>query len=596
MIEARGKAAPDDYTDRVSRTMKNDSSPAITRRSFVQRTAIILGTLITAACGANKPAPPPTTTVRPPTPTVRPAPVATPSVPPPDAFDHVLFVNLSHPNADDANPGTVDRPLKTIAKTVDLAVQNNLRNTSTRIVIYPGVYRESIVLQSKTKLSDAAIQFEAKESGTAKIAGSDVWTGWKKQGATNTYMHAWPYKWGIQPYPDGWQGNVVLQPIVRRQEMIFINGQSLTQVLAEGDLKEGTFSVSEQTATVSLIPPSGTTVESGTVEVAVRPRLFVVEGAQNLTVQGLVFMHGNTPVGDTAVIFGDCSNVLVEDCGFFWNNWSGMTFMSSPPHSSDSMIARRNRANYNGAIGLEATRVNDLLYEDNETSYNNWRGALGAMYSWSNGGVKHLFIHGGVYRRHRAVGNRAPGYWFDTDCADIEVDQAYCAQNYIGMFIEASEGPTSITNSIISNSETDGIYTEGADNVTLQGNTISGNAGAQIHVLKGVRPVKNWETGENLKLVAERWTLQKNIIVGADAAPRLVTIGSSAGANKDLFLSTLMSDENVWFSPKSSDAFNVDGKAKDFSAWQSASKQDAHSRFADPHIANLHNDTPPAGP
>ena len=533
--------------------MRNDGSSAITRRSFVLRAgraAIILGSLVTAACGAKKPVPNSTTAVLPPTPTAKPAPVVTPSPSPPDAFDHILFVNLFHADADDANPGTEDRPLKTIAKAAALAVQNNLRNTSTRVVIYPGVYRESISLQSKTKLSDAAIQFEAKESGMAKIAGSDVWTGWKKQGTTNTYTHAWPYTWGVAPYPEGWQGNVVLQPIVRRQEMIFVNGESLTQVLSERDLKEGTFSVSEQTALVSLIPPSGMVVESSLVEVAVRPRLFVVEGAQNLTVQGLVFMHGNTPVGDTAVIFSDCSNVLVEDCGFFWNNWSGMTFTSSMPHSSDSMIARRNRANYNGAIGLEASRVKDLLYEDNETSYNNWRGALGQLYLWSNGGVKHLYIHGGVYRRHRAVGNRAPGYWFDTDCTDIEIDQAYCAQNYIGMFIEASEGPTSITDSAISDSETDGIFTEGGDNVTLQGNTISGNAGAQIRVLKGVRPVKNWETNENLKLVAERWTLQKNRIVGADAAPQLVKIGNSAGANKDLFLSTLTSDENIWFSPK----------------------------------------------
>ena len=570
--------------------MKNDGSPTITRRSFVQRAAIILGSLITAACTANKPTPDTATSVPSTAPIVKPTPVATTSVAPPIAFDHILFVNLSDSNADDGNPGTENRPLKTIAKATDLAVQNNLRNTSTRVIIYPGVYRESISLRSKTNLTDAPIQFEAKEYGTAKIVGSDVWAGWKKQGTTNTYTHDWPYKWGLAPIPQGWQGNVVLQPIVRRREMIFINGQSLTQVLSSQELKEGTFYVSEQTSTISLVPSSGSRIEDATVEVAIRPDLFFVEGAQNLTVRGLVFMHGNTPVGGTAVVFSKCSNVLVEDCGFFWNNWTGMTFSSTASRPSRSVTARRNSANYNGAIGLEASYIKDLLYEDNETSYNNWRGALGKFYSWSNGGMKHLFIHGGVYRRHRAVSNRAPGCWFDTDCANIEIDRAYCSRNRVGMFIEASEGPTNMTNSIICNSESDGLFTEGGDNVTLQGNIIYGSANAQIHVLKGVRSVKNWETKENFKLVAERWTLQKNIIVGADTNAYLIQIGISAGANTDLFLSTLISNENVWFNPLNSKAFNVDKKAKDFNAWQTTSKQDANSRFVDPQFVNPEGD------
>lgn len=570
------------------REMRNGRSPTISRRAFVQRTAILVGTLLTAACGASQTKPVATTVVPTPTVSATPTPIVQPSATP-VAFDHMLVVDIAHPDADDTNPGTADRPLKTIAKAADIAVQNNLRKMSTRVLIAPGIYRESISVESKTSLTDAPMQFEAKQQGTATIAGSDVWTGWKKQGATNVYTHPWPYKWGVVPYPKGWEGNVVLQPIVRRREMIFINSQSLTQVLSEKELKEGTFFVSEQTATVSLVPPPHAAVETGTVEVAVRPGLFFVERAQNLTVQGLTFMHGNSPVGVTTVIFNNCSDLLVEDCQFVWNNWSAMTFMSAAPYSSHSVIARRNVANYNGAIGLAASRVKDLLYEDNETSYNNWRGALGQFYSWEAGGMKHLFVHGGIYRRHRAVSNQAPGMWFDTDCANIEIDDALCSRNQMGMFLEASEGPTTVTNSTIAHSTSDNIFSEGGDNVTLQGNIIYG-AAAQIHVLTGVRPVSNWETKENLKLVTERWTLRKNIIVGTDAAPHLVQIGNSAGANRDFFLSTLTSDENVWFSPKSGDAFNVNGKAEDFNAWQFGWKQDTHSRFVDPQFADPAND------
>ena len=170
--------------------------------------------------------------------------------------------------------------------------------------------------------------------------------------------------------------------------------------------------------------PAGVQVESATFEVATRAGIFSVDGAHNLTVTGLVFMHDNTAVGGTAVTFTNCINGLVEDCQFLWNNWAGMTFQSTAPQISQTMTARRNVANNNGGIGLAASRVKDVLYEDNNTSYNNWRGAQGDFLLWSNAGMKHLFIHGGIYRRHRAVGNQAPGCWFDTDCADIQIEQA----------------------------------------------------------------------------------------------------------------------------------------------------------------------------
>src|SRR5206468_12496783 len=135
-----------------------------------------------------------------------------------------------------------------------------------------------------------------------------------------------------------------------------------------------------------------------------------------------------------------------------------------------------------------------------ETSYNNWRGAMGGFFTWSAAGMKHFAIHGGIYRRHRAVGNQASACWFDTDCADIQVEQAFCSHNYgPGLYIEASEGPTSATDCIICHNERQaGIYTEGGANVTLDGNILYGNADAQIQALKGIRPVKNWETNEAL--------------------------------------------------------------------------------------------------
>lgn len=568
--------------------MTTDRHRMLTRRSFARSAAVMLGSLITAACSANATPTKIPTVVRPPTPAPRfpspaPAPSVTPSV---GLAEHVIYVDTRNANADDANPGTVDRPLKTIGKGATIAADNSLGNVGIRIIISPGVYRESVSLQPKGGRSQAPIHFQAKENGTAMIAGSDIWTGWQKQGTTNVYTHNWPYKWGLAPYPSGWQGNVDLKPIVRRREMIFINGNALTQVLSNGELRAGTFCVSEQSATVSLIPPSGMQVESATIEVATRSGIFAIDSAQNLTVSGLVFMHGNTVVGGTAVTLTNCTGGVVEDCKFLWNNWAGMTFESSAPQISQTMTARRNTANYNGGIGLAAARVKDVLYEDNETSHNNWRGALGDFTMWSNAGMKHLFIHGGVYRRHRAVGNEAPGCWFDTDCADIAIEQAFFSQNGgPGLFIEASQGPTSITNcTICDNQQEAGIFSNGGADVTLQGNIIYGNRDAQLRVVQGARSVRNWETNEALKIYPERWTMQKNIIVGTDTAPHLADIADSAR-----FFRTFVSAENTWFTPQKNGTFIVDGKGASFAAWQSVSHQEADSRFIDPRFVDPGN-------
>ncbi|MGI8687799.1 MAG: right-handed parallel beta-helix repeat-containing protein [Thermomicrobiales bacterium] len=567
--------------------MKDERSPTITRRAFARGAAVMIGSLITAACSANTTPTKIPTVVRSPPSAPRlpsPAPSSTPSV---GLAERVIYVDTRNANADDANPDTVDHPLKTIGKAATIAADDSIGNMSIRIIIFPGVYRESVSLQPKGGPSQAPIHFQAKENGMAIITGSDVWTGWRKQGTTNVYTHNWPYKWGLAPYPPGWQGNVDLQPIVRRREMIFINGDALTSVLSDRELMEGTFFVSEQSATVSIMPPPGVQVESATVEVATRASIFAVDSAQNLTVTGLVFRHGNTPIGGTAVTFMNSTNVIVEECQFLWNNWAGMSFHSDAPHSAQSMTARRNVANYNGGIGMEASRVKDVLFEDNETSYNNWRGALGGMYQWANAGLKHLFVHGGIYRRHRAVGNQAPGCWFDTDCADIEITDAFsCRNNGPGLFIEASQGPTSATNcTICDNQRESGIFSNGSSDVTLQSNIIYGNRDVQLHIVKGTRSARNWETNESLTIYPERWTMRQNIIVSTDTAPHLADIADSAR-----FFNTFVSAGNAWFSPQKSSTFILDGKGASFAVWQSASHQDADSRFIDPRFVAPEND------
>src|SRR6185312_7335333 len=109
--------------------MTDDRQRRLSRRSLVQGAAVTLLSLITAACGANNATKPPTVvqpataTPRFPTPAPVPVPTATPSV---GVVERVIYVDTQNAQANDANPGTADRPLKTVGKAAAIAADGGL--------------------------------------------------------------------------------------------------------------------------------------------------------------------------------------------------------------------------------------------------------------------------------------------------------------------------------------------------------------------------------------------------------------------------------------------------------------------------------------
>ena len=73
-----------------------------------------------------------------------------------------------------------------------------------------------------------------------------------------TYTHNWPNAWAC-----ALKLGLAAEDIVRRREMIFVNDFALSQVLAQGQLKEGTFFVNESSDKVYIFPPAGTDIDQG---------------------------------------------------------------------------------------------------------------------------------------------------------------------------------------------------------------------------------------------------------------------------------------------------------------------------------------------
>ena len=483
----------------------------------------------------------------------------------------ILFVNNQSGVASDNNPGTEALPFKTVSQGAKVAQANNERGIGTKVYIAPGVYRELVSLPQSGKETTAPCILEGTSRGTVILSGSDVWTGWLTI-APNLYQHPWPYTWGIAPYPQGWDGNTVLEDIVRRREMIFVNGHPMTQVLDYSALTDYSFYADETAHQVYLQLGPSLSMTGATVEVSTRAQILTAHGKKSFVLRDLVFRHGNPAVQDSSIQIADSNNVLIEGCTFEWNNWIGLGLSGTSNMTLHNSIGSRN-----GATGFDVYNMRNLVLDTNETSFNNWRGARGNFYGWSVAGAKLGGVHTGLVKTYTATANRARGLWLDYDNTNLTVDSATLVWNFNdGMFIEANAGPILIQNSTMSNNQNAaGIAGANSSDVTLLNNAVIGNGAEQILITGDLdRTVTNWETNAQADVQATRWTIQGNTITSQDSSQALL-----ATPNWQPFLTTLLATNNIWSKPGGQQTFHVGSSWLTFAQWQALVRTDTTSAF-----------------
>ncbi|MEM1169041.1 MAG: right-handed parallel beta-helix repeat-containing protein [Cyanobacteria bacterium P01_H01_bin.35] len=495
-----------------------------------------------------------------------------------------IYVNPTFSQASDNNPGTELLPVKTLKGAAQIVSKNIRKNIGTKVILYPGTYRESIRIISNQQ-ENAPIIFEAKEASSVIISGSDIWEDWQQyEQNKNIYTHSWRYDWGVADNP--WPEKIEVPEIVRRKEIIFINGKLLRQRLSLRELTPGSFYVSEEQDKVFIYPEPETNLETSKIEVGTRHRLIFTKGVNNLVLRGLKFYHSNDYRREAVLILSG-KNILVENCEFLWNNSDALTIAIS-----ENVIVRKVIANHNGTRGVAGNRLKNAYYQDVESSYNNWRGDWGSFYWWDPG-QKFLFTRNLTFHRYKAVGNMAAGLWLDTDNSNVWIDEAEICDNFhTGLYIEASHHIL-VSNSKIchnranpeSNYHHPGILGSTSSHVTLENNVICGNDRSQIkvQVVKhyGARVIPNWETGEEYPLTSQNWVLRNNIIVGEKADQMLIFFQP----NTEDFADNLFSEGNIWYNPENNQVFQIGVRnrdKKDFQKWQELTGQEQKSVFASP--------------
>ena len=275
---------------------------------------------------------------------------------------------------------------------------------------------------------------QAAVTGAAIIDGANVLSGWSPQ-SNGIYTHTWTPNLGTCAVPSGWPGNI--PTIARRTEMLFVNGVPMTQVMAHSQLRHGTFFVSEGANLIYLDPPTGVNVHTANIEAAERRVTLNISGRKNIVLRGMVFRHAATCINTAGVNVNGSSNILFDSDQAVWNNWGGIGI-----YHTNNVTVQNSVANHNGGVGFTATNDQYVLFNFNESDYNNWRGAQGALYDWGMGGAKLMRMRNTTVQNHFSYHNQAQGLWFDTDNKNITINNATLSGNHMAALqLEANEGP-----------------------------------------------------------------------------------------------------------------------------------------------------------
>lgn len=303
-------------------------------------------------------------------------------------------------------PSTAATPVvdATVAAGASIQAVINGAPEGARIGLSAGTYRLSSPISPKRGQKLLALG----GAGTAVIKGSNVVTGWLKDGSNARW-----YKNGLLPaaYADPGQCEVnsgaAANPCQKR-EQVYRNGVALTRAMQLSDLRANGFYQDYQSNRTWL----GSDPANTTTEIARTPHA-INSGAYGVTLSGLTFTNFATPSQKGAVMAGG-ANWVIEGCVFKRNHGIGLQLSNA-----DRAVVRNNTMIENGQLGMAHYSSDNTVVENNEIARNNTGGYWGA--DWEAGGFKSTYSNGVMLRGNNVHDNRGTGVWFDISNINVNI-------------------------------------------------------------------------------------------------------------------------------------------------------------------------------
>lgn len=384
------------------------------------------------------------------------------SVPPADA---PLDIALSPTNyavpagaifaSPDARPngaGTQNSPM---------TLQNALQKApaGATIVLRGGIYRDgNLTMPQKLTL-------QAFPRELPWIDGSDIVTGWVKEGAS--WRHdGWNY--AFAPNFDSKDIDPAY-PLANHRDMVWLGGRYLTQVGTLAEVGPSKFFVDYAAKKLHIgDDPSGKTVEATTRVNGVFFRPRDAERVAGSTLRGLGFRR----FADAGIQIW-APRVTVENCVSAWNGIFGLQIEGAggPSAGSSDVTLRGVQMSCNGKAGVRTWGAPRLLVEGSTFSHNNVEGYRRA---WGAAGIKLMNSEGVIFRNNLVANNYAFGFWMDEDLNDATVVNNRMSGNEVaGIMFEIAHRALIAFNTLHDNNV--GLMVSNATQAQVWNNTFADN-------------------------------------------------------------------------------------------------------------------------
>ncbi len=433
-----------------------------------------------------------------------------------------LVVNNAAAGADDANPGTPEKPFKTINAAAQVARPGDT------VLVRAGTYRERIA-PAQGGTAAAPVTYMAAPGELVEVKGSEVWkNAWTvdaenprifRSAIDTACFNRAPNPYAIGISIAGADKKIVARPVdagamswPRTLGQIFLNGEPLTQVQTTGLLRvmEGAWMVSVDGAEILVHLPG--TEPSGqllpTIEWSVRNRIFAPQrrGLAHVHVKGFTFLHcanqGPFPQGG-AVSTRTGREWIIEnntirfaktiglDIGS--ETWSGEALDDTLPEDRRLIvqaghIVRNNIISDNGLCGIAGWNSPGIRIYNNLLERNNRLGFSSADAGWEEWAAIKLHNSNAVIAGNTIRFNEAYGVWIDNGYNLSRVTGNLIVGNLGGgVMMELGAGSALIDNNIIAATrpssgfyDGNGVYAHDASGLTVAHNLLFANAGAGV--------------------------------------------------------------------------------------------------------------------
>jgi len=402
--------------------------------------------------------------------------------------------------------GSSSRPYKTIAAATTQALTQSRNGRASKVIVRAGEYREKVMLQGQGSDNTRA-SLIVEGQGNVVVKGSiDFSSGWQLSGGV--YEKIWPYDWGLSDdkYTDY---DIYMPELVRRREMLYVNGDHLIPVLSKSAVTAGHFFVDETNDKIYMLPPAGVNMGAALIETAdyvsmsadfAKSCLFRLIDIQNVVVRNIQFTQASSDHAGAAFSLYRVKNIKIENCMVENASYYGVGM-----HDARDITFNNVTMNKNGGGGIEGGSLDNVLLTNCETSYNSWRGDLGNFTDWDMGGIKFLFSYDVKIARHRSIDNTSPGIWFDSECRRVTIEKCYVDGNTssspsvtAGIYLEGSIGPFLVDKCIIVNNRK-GLNLASSNDVTIRNSIIADNLDCQIELFSNWRRPGIYEGGRTFQ-------------------------------------------------------------------------------------------------